>query len=1620
MNKKELLTIQPSTLQPKSNLFQLQKYVEISGKEGGGVDEKEPRGTRIYVGVRIRPLHHARTHAAGGQEEQGMSLSSFPEGREEGPFALYPSANAIEVSGAGTHLASSMAGDSHLFLPAHGKERRGSESTMILSAPSLTSLPFSQMLSSEGGAIPLNEYGGNQASASLGNHKNRFVYDKVFDESTSQREVMEVVGKEALERVLAGFNGAVVCYGQSGSGKTHTMLGAKGGNALFHSRNNLCSTMRLTDKSDEERDSHECHMGSGEEKQRTSPSPSRLEPDSGALPMLSGLSLKNEEEIGLIPRLLHALFSQLEAKYGSPSAAPHTNKNEVNDPEAEERINETKSSTAGEAEGMASSSLSGAGQTVDRRATSDPQKDKRSASWSVEISAVELYKEELHDLLPGELQLDYFGLPSTTCSESNNAFFSGNRDEEETLDAEKKEEDTDVEPITEITTEENSRKHMRKMTKKWEEGEYSHNMEDHNREAKEGKNVLDEDGKEKEGVLSLRGASSASTYLPSTAVKEETTLDGCQEEDSNEKPSGEEKERKIPMHPTGVPQLPDIVFPVTETASSLSPGSSCPGAHRSTSLSSIVQSGTERLPLGGFGKKGGEEERTTCHTLGCEKSASVLDSKGNVGEGGGRGREKDVKEAHSKQLGRPSKVARSGKTLPPRSSAEWTSQVPLRIRHLTSSKAKEAGGISVWVEGLRRHRVYSFLEAFAAVKQAIHTRKVSETRLNVRSNRSHTIFFLYVCQQERVSLEEMPSLKKGEERMLHMTDDQAERRVQEMDPTDSSTSVTPTNTSLLHPIKADIADHTSQEGTKEDAPKRGTERRKEEKESDEGEEGENEVGKQMNDEDVMQVKYSVLTLVDLAGSERVSHTGAEGARLQEAKKINLSLTLLGTVIQRLVALNEASTTHGSSSSKKKNDRPSPSSFRTPRPGSETQKNSIAPLPNGSATGTSTPTTARSNTNNGSIVVPNSSAIHIPYRDSKLTQLLQDCFGGNSVTFLLCTVSLESSNRTETLSTLRFAQLAKKVKNSATSNTILGNKGMGSTGDLSFTRVVQKLQQAYDYIEWLENQLKASAMQGSQHRSSSSASSSVLLSSSPCFSPPLPSSVASPSYGTDSVRVSQRNRMEAGVETLPSSSEVVVPVERRKMVTRHTQTSASWSTGEELDAPAASTPSTHSSRVTEDPERNIADGAAPVSSTLFFTTTDSSAGGAFLCSSTPSSIPIALERKPEKEEREVPLTVSPPTPWDAMAALGGRSTPLPAMTANGAMAASGASLPLSSATVSSEPLHTRAAMHHPTTAMPDSNSLSCCSVEGSTTRKGTQKGVNTSVGVGVSLEEVEGEEKKGHHGTAGKDRAVQPFSSLPYSPSPFLSASPWGPMAGHHHDPACGCVASHSPSYTREAYTEEGEGSIATGQRQSTTPTPMRRTSSSTEEGTTTPSSYVGHDMRESVRREGYQYEVVGSGWYIREEKEGSANVYDVTQDVPRKEGKHGDGRGSMMMNVPYSEEERKMMFASPPYGKGEDCYWTEWRDEPDLDEFRGVPRSSSLLGNDSMASAFSSKVGTERDYEEEGIELHTMNTASISSPVPTQVHGRDQRGGDGTFQWMKNVVRLAAAITKGGDKTLSY
>ena len=126
-------------------------------------------------------------------------------------------------------------------------------------------------------------------------------------------------------------------------------------------------------------------------------------------------------------------------------------------------------------------------------------------------------------------------------------------------------------------------------------------------------------------------------------------------------------------------------------------------------------------------------------------------------------------------------------------------------------------------------------------------------------------------------------------------------------------------------------------------------------------------------------KVSRISLVDLAGSERANSTGATGARLKEGANINRSLTTLGKVIAALAIASAA-----------------------PEPAKGAKK------PKGAALDS-----------------------FVPYRDSVLTWLLKDSLGGNSKTAMIAAIS--PADYEETLSTLRYADQAKKIKNKAVVN-----------------------------------------------------------------------------------------------------------------------------------------------------------------------------------------------------------------------------------------------------------------------------------------------------------------------------------------------------------------------------------------------------------------------------------------------------------------------------------------------------------------------------------------------------------------------------------------------------------
>ena len=93
--------------------------------------------------------------------------------------------------------------------------------------------------------------------------------------------------------------------------------------------------------------------------------------------------------------------------------------------------------------------------------------------------------------------------------------------------------------------------------------------------------------------------------------------------------------------------------------------------------------------------------------------------------------------------------------------------------------------------------------------------------------------------------------------------------------------------------------------------------------------------------------------------------------------------------------------------------------------------------------------------------------HVPYRDSKLTRVLQESLGGNSKTCLIITCSPSIYNESETLSTLRFGERAKKIKNNPKINKEITVAELQKLVDL----LKENLKKANARINQLENFIK---------------------------------------------------------------------------------------------------------------------------------------------------------------------------------------------------------------------------------------------------------------------------------------------------------------------------------------------------------------------------------------------------------------------------------------------------------------------------------------------------------------------------------------------------------------------
>ena len=164
-------------------------------------------------------------------------------------------------------------------------------------------------------------------------------------------------------------------------------------------------------------------------------------------------------------------------------------------------------------------------------------------------------------------------------------------------------------------------------------------------------------------------------------------------------------------------------------------------------------------------------------------------------------------------------------------------------------------------------------------------------------------------------------------------------------------------------------------------------------------------------------RSSFLVFVDLAGSERLSKSLSAGDRLKETQYINKSLASLGDVVAALTstaAQGQSGASRGATGSQSLIRQHQRDAARKP-------------------TGSGFAAGAGGGGSDHGVPPTNRAPVHVPYRASRLTQLLQSCIGGDAKTLIvtcLCPHLPAQHNLHESLSALHFASRARLVRNSA--------------------------------------------------------------------------------------------------------------------------------------------------------------------------------------------------------------------------------------------------------------------------------------------------------------------------------------------------------------------------------------------------------------------------------------------------------------------------------------------------------------------------------------------------------------------------------------------------------------
>ena len=130
----------------------------------------------------------------------------------------------------------------------------------------------------------------NKNSIKIDSKNKEFFYDFVGNEYTTQNDIFEQCGKKICDYSLEGYNGTIFAYGQTGSGKTYTLLGKNITNKVENKNNNSnnknYSNLNISEDIEMNDDTNNSNNNDNFEFNYD----------------------KNDEKIGLLPRILYYLF----------------------------------------------------------------------------------------------------------------------------------------------------------------------------------------------------------------------------------------------------------------------------------------------------------------------------------------------------------------------------------------------------------------------------------------------------------------------------------------------------------------------------------------------------------------------------------------------------------------------------------------------------------------------------------------------------------------------------------------------------------------------------------------------------------------------------------------------------------------------------------------------------------------------------------------------------------------------------------------------------------------------------------------------------------------------------------------------------------------------------------------------------------------------------------------------------------------------------------------------------------------------------------------------------------------------------------------------------------------